>query len=394
MSFRVPDLIETSSYSNSDRASFRSFPESDTFEAMEPMTQSNNIEIAQPASQAPPSSQNVNLLPPDLWNLPYITFTPEILYAATQINGKRVSELFASSNQTQPQTSHRVPVPAITPYDGRPSTLRSFCSQLVNQIQSEQFNSEMAKVRFAYQCLGPGALAKMRSSFRCLEDPTIPQEITTLDKFLTALKQRCQDPSLQDYATTKVENLRQRSMKFHEFITLFEDNMVDSIYATMDKSSWKLMLERRLSPQLRSIMLSSSDVPEEYHAFVAFLRRKDAGLQEILASTNPSTTTQPQASSLFFPRLVPPQTKNSNSDLPVSQGGSAMDLDVLSREKGPDGRLTRQAKDARKALGRCIWCNREGHVVAVCPLGSRSIASATAIEVSGSREELKEKLQQ
>ena len=53
-----------------------------------------------------------------------------------------------------------------------------------------------------------------------------------------------------------------------------------------------------------------------------------------------------------------------------------MDLDVVSREKGPDGRLTAQAKNARKILGRCIWCNKLGHIVENCPLGSRNIVTA------------------
>lgn len=393
MSYKVPDSIDNFSLSNSEQNSFVSFSDTENSPPMASTVQDNDTVIAQPAGQVSSGSQPLQLLSPELWSLPYITFTPEILFAATQTDAKRVSELFASSTPSISQPSPRVSVPAITSYDGRPATLRSFCSQLVNQIQGEQFSSEMAKVRFAYQCLGPGALAKMRSSFRCLEDQSIAPEIETLDEFLTALKQRCQDPSLQDSATTKVENMRQGNMKFHEFITLFEDNMVDSIYAKVSKSNWKLMLERRLSSQLRSIMLSSSDVPDEYHAFVAFLRRKDAGLQEILASTTPPAISRPQFPSFSFPKQVASHIKTSTSDLPVSKGGSAMDLDVLSREKGLDGRLTAQAKSARKALGRCVWCNKPGHIAATCPLNSRNVTAAT-IEVAGSEEELKEKLQQ
>ena len=350
-------------------------------------TKINELEMSPPPNQIPSTSGSIILLPPHLWSLPYITFTPEILQLATQIDGNRVSELFAASapvanpsvNLAPPQPRSRIPVPIITLYDGKPSSLRPFCSQLVNQIQSEQFDSEIAKVRFAYNCLGPGALSKMRSSFRCLEDPSIPPEINTLEEFLIALKQRCEDPSIRDQATTKIEEMRQHNMKFHDFITLFEDNMVDSIYSNIDKSNWKLMLERRLSPQLRSILLSSSDVPEEYHSFVAYLRRKDAGYQEILAS-NHSSTSRAQPPLTFSAPPPKPPFLPPISNLKVSQGGSAMDLDMVSRERGPDGHLTPQAKSARKALGRCMWCNKLGHMAYNCPLNSRSISSATVNE--------------
>lgn len=39
-----------------------------------------------------------------------------------------------------------------------------------------------------------------------------------------------------------------------------------------------------------------------------------------------------------------------------------MDFDFVSRQKDSDGRLTQQAKDARRTLGRCFWCNKPGHI--------------------------------
>lgn len=236
----------------------------------------------------------------------------------------------------------------------------------------------------------------MRSSFRCLEDPSIPTEITTLEGFLLALRQRCEDPSLQDQATTRVEKLYQNDSKFHDFITAFEDNMVDSIYSAVDKTSWKLMLERRLSVQLRSLILSSSDVPVEYHAFVAYLRQKDAGLQEILASSR-ARSSRPIPLNSYTPVPAPmisrPQFRPHHHEIPVSQGGSAMDLDLISRQKDSSGRLTQKAKDARRTLGRCVWCNRIGHIARDCPLGTRSVAAANIEEIPQAVETLKDQLQ-
>ncbi|KAI0991504.1 hypothetical protein K3495_g16683, partial [Podosphaera aphanis] len=198
------------------------------------------------------------LIPSEYWNVPYLLHGPGIFEAASRANPFRLAEVMATSGplqcvtpSTQPiysaPSAFRVSAPPITPYDGTHEKLRPFVSQLLNQSKGQLFPDEFAKVRFAYQCLGPGALAKMRSSFRYLEDPSQPQDKKTLSDFITALKQCCQDPGLLEKASTAVETLYQGNSTFHEFITVFEDNLVDSIYASHDKSHWKAMLERRLS---------------------------------------------------------------------------------------------------------------------------------------------------
>lgn len=341
------------------------------------------------------ASQNTatQLIPSDLWNVQYLLLVPGALQAASVMNPARVAEVFAqSANPQAPITSSlppapiRLTAPPIAAYDGESRSLRTFCSQLVNQIQDNErmFPTEISKVRFAYQCLGPGALVKMRSYFRCLEDATIPAEINNLAEFIEALKRQCQDPSLEDRATRTVETMTQGNMKFQEFITLFEDSMTDSTYASVDKEVWKKMLKRRLSYNLRNILLSASDVPESYHELVTYLRKKDAAIQELkIAFPSKTHNTAPVSTSSTPPKptYVPPFLRNkTNQPLPtlaqeltVSQGGTAMDLDTLSKERGPDGRLTQQARSARRSLGRCYRCNKEGHLAVNCPLGNSSV---------------------
>ncbi|KAI1002086.1 hypothetical protein K3495_g6116 [Podosphaera aphanis] len=177
------------------------------------------------------------------------------------------------------------------------------------------------------------------------------------------------------------------------YITVFEDNMADSLYSNKDKSHWRDMLERRLSVPLGKL-LSASDVPSEYHKFVAYLRIKDAGLQEIKATSSyPEPYRPPMMSHLMLNSTALPNITPTPREPTVSQGGSAMDLDVVSRQKGPDGKLAQAAKEARRALGRCVWCNRSGHVVSNCPLGSRSIVSIITAD-HPTTEALKEPLQQ
>ena len=351
-----------------------------------------------------------DLLPPEMWSFMYLVYGPNVLNSAVKINPLRVAEIFASQKPSNASavvpvpeyTSKSAPFPRISPpsitsFDGHPSNLRAFCSQLVNQIQisENQFSSEIDKVRFAYQCLGPGALAKMRSSFRCLEDPTIPAEILTLDQFMTALKQRCQDPGLSEKSTRIIDTLHQNSMRFHDFITIFEDNMTDSTYGHLDKENWKVMLERRLSKRLRNALVMANDVPGDYHGFVTYLRSKDAAFHEINSSEYPKLPRSPPPR-IHAPQYAPffPNTQAEKDKL-VSQGGSMMDLDTISRQKGLDGKLTQEAKEARRKLGHCLRCNQPGHIARFCPLGHHNISSFTAFETQdGESGQLKDQLQQ
>ncbi|KAI0991272.1 hypothetical protein K3495_g16915, partial [Podosphaera aphanis] len=200
----------------------------------------------------------------------------------------------------------------------------------------------MAKVRYAYQCLGPAALVKMRSSFRCLEDASVPPEITTLAEFLEALKQRCQDPAQEEKANRALEGLYQLNTPFHDFISTFEDYMADSMYAHYNKSEWLQMLRRKLSPKLQDALVMPSDIPTEYHAFVAYIRKKDSAFHQIrvnnsLRNPGPAVPSRPIPSPNFshnFPAPHPTPFPGAR-ELTVSQGGSAMDLDFISRQKGP-----------------------------------------------------------
>ncbi|KAI0992908.1 hypothetical protein K3495_g15277 [Podosphaera aphanis] len=236
----------------------------------------------------------------------------------------------------------------------------------------------------------------MRSYFRCLEDPDVKPEITTMAEFVYALKQRCQDPALIDRASRTVETLHQGNMRFHDFITLFEDSVADSTYSNLDNSYWMPTLERRLSKSLRTLCNAASDVPTEYHSYITYLRKKDAGIEAIDSSPSFATPTavKPQINPsmpLMYNAPAPATTAVPSPvhfELPVSQGGSAMDLDSISYQRQSNGRLTQRAKDARRTLGRCVRCNKSGHMAPDCNSASRVIANI-ALEPQ-SEEQLKE----
>ncbi|POS87262.1 hypothetical protein EPUL_002550 [Erysiphe pulchra] len=147
------------------------------------------------------------------------------------------------------------------------------------------------------------------------------------------------------------------------------------MYGSLEKADWKVMLERRLSNRLRNALDTARNVPSEYHSRVAYLRQNDAAFQEINYRPTPSERPVPA-------KMMYPLTASSTSELTVSQGGSAMDLDMLSREKGPDGRLAPQARNACRSLGRCYRCNQSGHLAINCPLGNSSRIPVSLVEIS------------
>ncbi|KAI0996472.1 hypothetical protein K3495_g11710 [Podosphaera aphanis] len=127
------------------------------------------------------------LLPRELWSVAYLNFSG-VLQHAIRADVPRIAEVFATASGSESAPADPAPpspvapavrrptAPPITPFDGSSKNLRSFCSQLQNQFldQLECFLNEGSKVRYAYRCLGPEALGKMRSSFRCYKDASIP----------------------------------------------------------------------------------------------------------------------------------------------------------------------------------------------------------------------------
>lgn len=133
-----------------------------------------------------------------------------------------------------------------------------------------------------------------------------------MNEFMTALKQQSQDLGLDNKATRAVETMTQRNMSFQDFITHFEDIIIGSTFGCSEKSIWKNMLKCRISYNLRDIILSPSYVPTEYHAFVTYLRKKDAGIQEIRAALSSYPKT------MYAPNTLSPGKKFTMSFKPVN----------------------------------------------------------------------------
>jgi hypothetical protein len=135
------------------------------------------------------------------------------------------------------------------------------------------------------------------------------------------------------------------------------------------------------------MLINVENAPINYDDFVSFLRIKDAKIQSLRSTTNFTRTQRDNDQSRI------PSRSSGVSETPISQGGTGMDLDVQSQQKGPDGKLTTAAKNARRTLGRCLRCNKAGHYASACPLGNTNVQLAVQEVSTGSKSvgfELKE----
>lgn len=283
--------------------------------------------------------------------------------------------------------SVKLPAPS---FDGKPENLRPFLASLANKLHgnADHFRSEADQVAFAYACLSEAAADRLRPHFRHLFQPGLAPEITTVTEFLALLKQYFQDPARQQKADAKLTALAQRGTPFHEFISVFEDVISESSWADQDPKTWKTLLLPKLSDDLADVVIKSDAVPESYDSFVLWLRGKDTLIQARRA-TRPARSSLQRPAVLQTPASVSVSVSAPPTTAPTTaQGGDRMDLDAQSQQKGPDGRLTAAARDARRLLGRCFRCNKPGHLSQSCPLSSRSAPAVRSLP-SADTEQLK-----
>lgn len=348
--------------------------------------------MSTPNTSAP--SSNPRILPPYLWSTAYLTAHPDILAEATEMDRDRVAELFAAASQpttpapTTNNYSSRARIPDPNPYDGSVGDLYPFIDSLTNKlaVDSHLFDGEEAKVGYGYACLSPLAKERLAVEFVHLRDPSLTPKITNFTTFLSTLKRYFDDPGRKLKADQKITSIRQGSRPFTTFLADWDTTLAHSTYATASEATKISLLRNALCIELHQEFVGRT-LPTAYEDLVDLCKSLDADLQQI-ASFRRNIT--PRNSTYTRPSL--PRAESSNMSPPVatslaqqtsqpivtpadrrtvSQGGNLMDLDAASKEKGPDGRLTPNAKFARRSLNRCLRCNQPGHIANNCPLGQR-----------------------
>lgn len=357
-----------------------------------------------------PDRHSIALLPSEFWSTAYLMANPQILDQATRTNPRRVGEVFAQASappvnsppppqQQQPRvTRARVPDPQA--YDGTTGRLYAFLDALTNKItvDAHLFDTEDSKVGYAYACLAPKAQERLSVDFAHYRDPSATKStsVSTFPEFVKLLKRRFDDPNRGQKADQQVVTMKQGSRTFSDFLVDWNNALTHSGYKSDPDGTKIRLLTAALSYNLRQNFVGREKPVDSYDSFVDFCKKVDADLQE-LASIRPHSVQPSRSSAPVRPSAVPLASTSiaepPTTPLTVMQGGDLMDLDAKSREKTTDGKLTERAKDARRALNRCLRCNRPGHIARNCPLGQRvNLVEAGPSIVEITDESLKEPL--
>lgn len=355
------------------------------------------------ATTNPTRTPNPSILPFRLWSTAYLMAHPDLLAEATTINPERVAELFEAASQpvalphSTPRSRARIPDP--TPYDGSVEKLYPFIDSLTNKlaVDGHIFHGEDAKIGYGYACLSPSAKERLAVEFAHLRNPELSPKISTFPKFIDTLKRYFDDPGRTLKADQKITTMRQGNRPFTTFLAEWDTTLAHSTYATAPDATKTSLLRNTLCIELHEQFVGRT-LPPTYEGLVDLCKSLDADLQQV-ASYRRNLTVRSQTTSRPTPFRTPvlspafqtsypvrhpePLIQHAQATTPlpdqrtVSQGGNLMDLDSASKEKGPEGRLTQNAKDARRRLNRCLRCNQPGHVAINCPLGQRLRATET-----------------
>lgn len=262
--------------------------------------------------------------------------------------------------------SSSISLPDPDKFNGSPSEIRPFLRALMNKINGTPalFPNEETKIRYAYGCLSNSARDRMDLEFRFLADPTLPVTMRTVQDFMAKMTLYFDDPARAYKADQKLGSIRQANRPFHAFLAEFEETLNESSSASFPREAFVPWINVAISDELRQAM-ATLDPPSDYIGFVALCQKIDAKLAAGRRSIAPRKITSPASWAAPW-RPKPQPTTIPPPEPTTSQGGNRMDLDLLSQEK-ENGRLTPRAKEARRALGRCLRCNQSGHFVSTCP---------------------------
>lgn len=349
-----------------------------------------------PAQAPAPSTPASTFMPPELWTRNFLLASPAILAEATQRDPRRVIALFPDPASPAPAAVPVPVVPSVRPitrarvpdppaFDGSTEKLNPFIDSLTNKItiDAHLFDSEASKVGFSFACLTPTAQDSLSVEFAFLRDPLVtpPSSVATFASFITLLKRRFDDPGREQKADRNLTSMKQGNRSFADFLVDWNRTLTDSGYRNDADQTRIRLLKSALGIELQTHFVGRNVPSTDYDAFVDFCKELDAQLQQ-LASLRRAASSRPGPRT-SVPALVPSgngkvasastTTTTTAPDLTrtVSNGGDLMDLDAASREQQHDGKLTQRAKDARRALGRCLRCNQPGHIANACPLSQR-----------------------
>ena len=276
---------------------------------------------------------------------------------------------------------YRARHPDVDKFDGKKEQVDKFliAMRLKLTIDKPLWNSEEERLAYIYSRLD----GKAADRFGYLFEDGTPE--LTVDEFLAQVRETFGNLNRIDDNDRWLMTAKQKNQDWSEFYTEFETKRLRSSYRDTPDAC-RMILQQALSRELISGLLARpkaetyNDLVQNCNEVAAHYRNIQPLLQFRQANSRPrineSARNNQQAPVPFVPRRTSPPARTETQT--VSQGGNRMDVDIHAR--GADGRLTQEAKDARRRQGLCLRCAQNGHIASNCPVASwnRSISNTNA----------------
>jgi hypothetical protein len=236
------------------------------------------------------------------------------------------------------------------------------------------------------------AISYMRGNARQWASPLIDLTTgqirpgTTYENFTRALTSAFGDPDEVRTAERKLDSLRQTSScsaYVAQFLSLasllpgFETN----------KAAWILKFRKGLKPELKELLLSVLDEPEDFDEFTTLCVKLDNKLHAHTAEKRQNTGNSSSGPKKPNQNPSPSSSRPAPNTTKTSYGTAPGPMELDSTRRGP---LTEKEKKYRRENNLCLYCGGEGHFAAACPTkkkkGNNKKQSAANAKVTGKAE--------
>ena len=197
-----------------------------------------------------------------------------------------------------------------------------------------------------------------------------------IEVLTTLLTQAFGDLNLKVTAQQEMHNLKQANRNFSTYLTEFLRLAPNTGY---DDNSKLAALREGLFHELRTLLLTILDEPDNFDYYVTLLRKLDSKLQVEKHQSKPFVTRASNTSvntvrnntgnintAPSFANIVCSTPAVSSTAVPASTmtGTHPGPIDLSS---GRFQKLSQEEKDRRNREGLCQYCRGPGHIARVCP---------------------------
>jgi hypothetical protein len=268
-------------------------------------------------------------------------------------------------------------------YDhSNPALFPAFDSQLEAKLRIDGpvIGSEVEQVWFGFGCLKGTASARVHPWVKAFQD-----DVTRFTKvnFFNQMRRAFADPEAQNKALQKLGYMKQGNKDFREFISEFDQTLLEAGAFGESESTKKSWLRNAISLELAKAIVAAPE-PDTYEELCQQLHR----VSHQLASLNKRTPTSRQIG----------RQSQTGSYTATPASNTTPKSDAMDWEPTPNKRRAKWVPkvelDKRMRDNRCRRCGASGHFINNCPYDPprppTSLPKAANAKITGPELEVEE----